>query len=53
MVESLTQDPGIADSSFTGVTRLCPRDRHFIPCLVLVQPREIHPNMTKKLLTGT
>ena len=26
--------------------------KHFILCLILVQPRK-HPNMTEKLLTGT
>ena len=39
--------------SLTGVTALCPWATHFIPCLVLVQPRETHPDMTEKLLTGT
>ena len=34
---------------------LCPLARHFIRCLVLVQPRktENRPDMTEKLLTGT
>ena len=32
--------------------RLCPWARHFILCLVLVQPRKMgHPDMTEKLLT--
>ena len=33
---------------------LCPCARHFILCLVLVQPRKTgnHPKMAEKLLTG-
>ena len=31
---------------------LCPSARHFIRCLVLVQPRITGPNMTEKMLTG-
>ena len=28
-------------------------NRHINPCLVLVQPRKTHPDITEKLLTGT
>ena len=31
---------------------LCSWERHFILCLVLVQSRKTHPNITEKLLTG-
>ena len=51
VVECLTQDRGIAGSSLTGVTALCPRARHFNPCLVLVQPRKTRPNTIETLLT--
>ena len=37
-----------------GGTVLCPLARHFILCLVLVQPRKTgkHPDMAEKLFTG-
>ena len=40
--------------SLTKGTALCPRARHFIPCLVPEQPRKTgkRPEMTEKLLTG-
>ena len=41
-----------AGSSLTSVTALCPRARHIIPSLVLVQPRKTRPNVTERLLTG-
>ena len=44
VVECLTQDRGVAGSSLTGVTVLCPRARHINPCLVLVQPGKSCPN---------
>ena len=53
VVECLTQDRGVAGSSLTGGTALCSRARHFIICLVLVQPRKTPSNITEKLLTGT
>ena len=40
-------------SSLIGVPVLCPWERHINPCLVLVQPRKIRPDITEKLLTGT
>ena len=49
VVECLTQDRGVVVLSLTGVTVLCPIARHFIGCLVLVQPRKTRPNMTEKL----
>ena len=52
VVECLTQDQGVADSSLARGTVLCPLAIHFILCLVLVQPRKTHPDMTEKLLTG-
>ena len=39
-------------SSLTGGTALCPWERHFILCLVLVQPRKTRPDITERLLTG-
>ena len=54
MVECLTRDRGVAGSSLTGVSVLCPRAKtHLIPCLVLVQPAKTRPDITGKLLTGT
>ena len=54
VVKCLTQDWGVAGLSLTGiVTALCPWASHFNPCLVLVQPRNIGPHITDKLLTGT
>ena len=55
LVERLTWDQTFDSSRLTagGVTVLCPLARHFIHCLVLVQPRKTCPDMTKKLLTGT
>ena len=49
MVECLTRDRGVAGSSLIGGTALCPGARHVILCLVLVQPRKTHPNMTKSV----
>ena len=43
MVECLTLDRGVAGSSLTGITALCPRVRHINPSLVLVQPKKIVP----------
>ena len=40
-------DQGVAGSSLTGGTALCPLASHFILCLVLVQPRKTHLNMTE------
>ena len=39
----------VASLRLTGVTVLCPCARHFINCLVLVQPRKTgnHPDMTE------
>ena len=41
VVECLTRDQGAAGLSLTG-------ERHFILCLVLVQPRKTHPDIAKK-----
>ena len=53
MVECLIRDCGVAGSSLTGGTALCPSDRHFILCLLLGQPKKTRPDMPEKLLTGT
>ena len=37
VVDCLTQDRGVASSSFTRGTALCPWARHFILCLALAQ----------------
>ena len=52
MVECLTRDRKVVGSSLTGGNALCPSARHFILCLVLVQPRKTCPNMTEKLSLG-
>ena len=36
VVECLTRDQGVVDSSLTRVTALCPRAGHIYPCLVQV-----------------
>ena len=51
VVECLTRDLEVASSSLTGVTALWSCKRHMNPCLVLVQPRKIRPDITEKLLT--
>ena len=48
LVEYSTQDQGVAGSSFTGGIALCPCAGHFIPSLVLVQPRKTYLCMTEK-----
>ena len=53
VVECLIWDRGVAGLSLTSATALCPWTRHINPCLVLVQPRKTHPDITEKLLTGT
>ena len=53
VVECFTWDQGVAGSSITGVTTVCPWARHINPCLVLVQPRKTCPDITEKMLTGT
>ena len=49
VVECLTQDGGVADSSLNRGTVLCPYARHFILCLVhvSVHPKKTHPDMTE------
>ena len=42
----------VAGLSLTGGTVLCPLARHYILCLVLVQPRKTRLDITEKLLTG-
>ena len=39
-------------SSLTGVTALCPGERHIYHSLVLVQPRKTHPYINERLLMG-
>ena len=39
--------------SLTSVTVLCPWARHIHSCLVKVQPRKFHPEITEKLLNGS
>ena len=53
VVECLTQDRGVAGSSLTVGTALCPLAIHFILCLVLFQTRKTLPDITETLLTGT
>ena len=47
VVGRLTRDQGVAGSSLAGCTVLCPWARHFILCLVLVQPRKTHNDMAE------
>ena len=47
-----TQDRGVASLILTSATVFCPSARHINPCLVLVQPRKTHPDITEELLTG-
>ena len=47
VVECLTQDWGVAGSSLTGISALCPWARHIYPCLVPVQPRKTCPDIMK------
>ena len=51
-VKCLTGDRGLVGLSLTRSTALCSGARQFILCLVLVQTRKTHPNMTEKLLSG-
>ena len=57
-IECLTPDREVAGSNLSRGTALCPCTRHFIfcfvlvQCLVLVQHRMVHPDMTEKVLTG-
>ena len=52
VIECLAWEQGVAGSSLTGGTGLCPWARHFILCLVLLKPTKTSPGMTEKLLTG-
>ena len=52
VVECLTRERGVAGSSLTGVTALCPWARHIYPRLVLVHPRKTRPCLTERLLMG-
>ena len=54
VVECLTQDQGlqVCSLSLSEAATLCPGARHFIPCLVLVQPRKTCPNMTENCRLG-
>ena len=53
VLECLIQDKGVACSSLNGGTVLWTWARHLSLCLVLVQPRKTHPDMTEQILTGT
>ena len=46
-VECLTRDPGVAGLTITGGTALCHCTRPINPCLVLVQPGKIRPDITE------
>ena len=48
VVECLNRDQGVAGSSLTGASALCPWASHFILCLVLVKPWTTRPAMTEK-----
>ena len=48
----MTRDRRVAGLRLTGVTALCPKDRHINFSLVLVKPRKTRPNVTERLLTG-
>ena len=50
VVECLTRDRGGTGSSLTV---LCSCVKHICPCLVLVKPRKIYPDIIEKLLSGT
>ena len=52
VIECLTRDGGVVGLSLTGDTVSCPWARPFILCLVLVQSRKTHTDVTEKLLTG-
>ena len=47
MVECLTRNRGVVDMSLTSVTVLSHWARYVYPCLILVQNRKIHPDMTE------
>ena len=51
VVECLTPDWRVAGFNLIGGTALCPWARHINLCLVLVQPRKYHPDMSEKMLT--
>ena len=51
VVECLTRERGVVGFSITSSTMLCPQARHINPCLVLVQPRKTHPNISENFLT--
>ena len=53
VIECLTQNRGVADSSLTGATALYHLARHIYPCLILVQPRKTRPDIAERLLTAT
>ena len=48
MVEFLSQDRGVSDSSLIGVTVLSPWARHINPCLVVLL-RKTSPDITKQV----
>ena len=52
VVDCLTRDQGVAGSSLTGGTVLCPWVRLINPCLVLVHPRKTCPNRLKNCWLG-
>ena len=50
VIEFLSRYQGVASSSLTGVTVLCPSSSHINPCLVLVQPRKTCLDITEKIV---
>ena len=52
VLECLTWDRGVGGLSLNKGTVLGTWARHFILCLVLVQPRKTRPDMTEQMLTG-
>ena len=53
VVECLTRDRRATGSSLTYLTALCLGARQINPSLVPVHPRKTHPDVHKRLLTGT
>ena len=53
VVECLTRDRGVVGSSLTRGTALCASERHFILCVVKVEPRKTNHDMTEKMVTGS
>ena len=52
VVECFSRDRGVAGSSLTSITVLCPWARPINPCLVLVQPRKDPSRHNWKIVDG-